>query len=267
MALLDASISLVARWFARPERLDELRPALVELAERVARAEPGTLAYLVHAPVLDDPRLIALPPVAATEIVFFETYADADAFRAHVEGPAFTAFVAAHGDCFVAAGGKPYTSVTFLRRLAGFAAPVARAPDAAAPDATAPDATHGAPVNAHPAVMFELIARDQPLLLDFYQRVFGWTYATGTGGFRYIHFPAGRPPLLGGIGQADPGTPGFAPGHNFYLLVESLEPVLAAAFAAGGRALMPPTAIDGYRFAMFHDPEDNPIGLIEPFST
>ncbi|WP_404823837.1 VOC family protein [Pseudomonas capsici] len=30
---------------------------------------------------------------------------------------------------------------------------------------------------------------------------------------------------------------------------------------------MPPAAIDGYRFAMFKDPEGNPVGLIEPFNT
>jgi hypothetical protein len=30
---------------------------------------------------------------------------------------------------------------------------------------------------------------------------------------------------------------------------------------------MEPTDADGYRFAMSRDPEGNPIGLVEPFST
>jgi uncharacterized protein len=72
--------------------------------------------------------------------------------------------------------------------------------------------------------------------------------------------------LLGGIGQADPSIPGFEPGHNFYQLIDRIEPVLDAVVAAGGSLLMPPTAIDGYRFAMFRDPESNPVGLIEPFA-
>jgi predicted enzyme related to lactoylglutathione lyase len=28
---------------------------------------------------------------------------------------------------------------------------------------------------------------------------------------------------------------------------------------------MPPTAVDGYHFAMFTDPEGNPVGLVAPF--
>jgi hypothetical protein len=113
--------------------------------------------------------------------------------------------------------------------------------------------------------MFELIARDQAALKSFYARVFGWQYTLGTGDFAYVHFPAGAPQLLGGIGQAM-DTPGFAPGHNFYLLVDDPAASLAAAVKAGGTELMSPTDIDGYRFAMFTDPEGNPVGLIAPFA-
>ena len=92
-----------------------------------------------------------------------------------------------------------------------------------------------------------------------------WTLRNVAEPFAYIDFPPEAQPLLGGIGQAEPDTPGFAPGHNFYLRVEALQPVLDRAIAAGGQALMPPTQVDGYSFAMFTDPEGNPIGLIEPF--
>jgi predicted enzyme related to lactoylglutathione lyase len=121
--------------------------------------------------------------------------------------------------------------------------------------------------NRHPALMFELITRDQAKLKAFYAAVFGWTYETGASGFAYVHF--GRQPraLLGGIGQAQPNTPGFEPGHDFYLEVDDLEATIAAAVAAGGELFVEPAAVDGYRFAMIRDPERNPIGLITKFQS
>lgn len=124
---------------------------------------------------------------------------------------------------------------------------------------------HAAPVNRHPVAMFEIIARNQAAMQRFYHQVFGWNYQTGGAGFAYVHFPVRVQPLLGGIGQADPSTPGFEPGHNFYLLVDNLEKTIADAIAAGGTQYMAPAAADGYRFAMIQDPEGNPVGLIEPF--
>lgn len=120
--------------------------------------------------------------------------------------------------------------------------------------------------NAHPAVMFEVIARDQDALMVFYTTVFGWTYRIGTGGFAYIDFPTTTRPLLGGIGQAQAGVAGFEPGRNFYLQVDDLDATVAAAIAAGGAPYMPVSEVDGYRFAMIQDPEGNPIGLIAPFA-
>jgi hypothetical protein len=251
-------ISLVSRWIPKATHVDELRGVLTALAERVRQQEAGTLTYLVHMPLSGDPRLVSRPPADGPSIVFFETYADADAFQAHLNGTAFTEFVARYGDYFVGAGGKPQTTVTFLECVAGFAAPVGPPRQNVAKAALT--------ANRHPAVMFELIAKQQKVLLDFYQTVFGWQYQSDANGFAYVHFPAGSPALLGGIGQADSKTPGFEPGHNFYLLVDRIEPVLDAISAAGGSLLMKRTDIDGYHFAMFRDPESNPVGLIEPFA-
>jgi predicted enzyme related to lactoylglutathione lyase len=119
--------------------------------------------------------------------------------------------------------------------------------------------------NRHPAVMFEIIARDQERAKAFYTAVFGWTYEIGSGGFAYVHFPVEATPLLGGIGQAQPDVPGFEPGHNFYLRVDDLDAAIERAVAAGGHRFVEPTAVDGFRFAMIRDPEHNPIGLIAPF--
>jgi len=253
---LSQTVSLISEWFVAPGRMEEARAALSALALEVERGEPDTLTYLVHEPFKGDRRLQALPPARPDSILFFETYRSPDAFLAHVDGPIFTNFVAEHGDLFLAANGKPYTTVEFLARRAGFVRTSGAGETAEASD-----------TNSHPAVMFEIIAQNAQTSADFYTEVFGWDYVSGTGGFRYIHFPAGSPPLLGGIGQADPSVPGFAPGHNFYLLVDVIEPVLDRALAAGASPLMPPTSIDGYRFAMFTDPEGNPIGLIEPFQS
>ena len=119
--------------------------------------------------------------------------------------------------------------------------------------------------NRHPAVMFEIIAKDQAAVKSFYAEVFGWTYQSGTGNFAYVHFPLKARPLLGGIGQANSAVPGFEPGHRFYLLVDDLEAAIARAVAAGGKEYVSPTGVDGYRFAMLLDPEGNTIGLLEPF--
>lgn len=121
--------------------------------------------------------------------------------------------------------------------------------------------------NRHPALMFEVIAHDQARLKRFYAQVFGWTFEVGSSGFAYVHFARQPRILLGGIGQAQPNTPGFEPGHAFYLEVDALEATVAAAVAAGGECFVDPADVDGYRFAMIRDPEGNPIGLIEPFGS
>jgi uncharacterized protein len=123
------------------------------------------------------------------------------------------------------------------------------------------------PRNKHQSVMFEISAKDETSLMEFYEKVFGWAYEKATGGFAYVHFPLQSQPLLGGIGQADAKIPGFEVGHRFYLLVDDLQKTIDAAIPAGGAIHMHPTEVDGYKFALIKDPEGNVIGLIEPFET
>jgi hypothetical protein len=73
-------------------------------------------------------------------------------------------------------------------------------------------------------------------------------------------------PLLGGIGQAQKDVPGFAPGCNFYLLVDDIDATIDKAVHAGGQRFVESTPVDGYCFAMIRDPEGNAIGLIKPFT-
>jgi uncharacterized protein len=119
--------------------------------------------------------------------------------------------------------------------------------------------------NKHPAVMFEIMAADQAGLTGFYKAVFGWEIQPGTGGFGYVHFPSEARPLLGGIGQAQPGVAGYEKGIVFYFMVRSAAETLELVTANGGSVVVHPTPVDGYTFANFRDPEGNLLGLIEPF--
>ena len=64
-------------------------------------------------------------------------------------------------------------------------------------------------MNGNPLAMFEIMAADQESLIGFYNLLFGWETEEDREGFAYIHFPPSPPahyPLLGGIGQAKPGS-------------------------------------------------------------
>jgi predicted enzyme related to lactoylglutathione lyase/quinol monooxygenase YgiN len=246
-------LSLTSSWYIAPGKEALVLAALQQLAKDVYAAEPDTLTYLIHTPFPGDGSSIqSRPPVTAHSVLFFEVYRNPEAFLSHVNGPVFTKFVAQHGSLFVSSHGSPFSTVEFLTQLAGFTR------------TESPSGTD-VPDNRHPAVMFEIIANDQPSLKSFYSKVFGWQYQTGAAGFAYVHFPERTPPLLGGIGQADPSVPGFEPGHSFYILVEDLENAIERAIAAGGSRHMDPATADGYHFAMIKDPEGNAVGLILPF--
>jgi predicted enzyme related to lactoylglutathione lyase len=119
--------------------------------------------------------------------------------------------------------------------------------------------------NKNPLAMFEILANDQAALIAFYTSVFEWELDYDGAGFGYVHFPPAARHLLGGIGKADPGMPGWEKGTAFYIEVADLESTLDTVRANGGEVVVAPISIDTYRFAMFSDPESNLIGIIEPF--
>ena len=122
----------------------------------------------------------------------------------------------------------------------------------------------------HPVAMFEIMALDQPRLVSFYEKLFGWRVEFDATGFGYIHFPPPPPaerPMLGGIGKAQAGVPGWEKGTAFYVLVESVTETLARVEQLGGTTVVPRTPAAPYVFAMFEDPEKNLLGLIEPFKS
>ncbi|RDU98009.1 VOC family protein [Trinickia dinghuensis] len=250
------TVSLTSTWFIKPGYEEAADAALRELAIAVEQEEPDTLTYLVNRPFRGDPRLQSLPPDDPLTVLFFETYRNADAFDKHVNGAVFTSFLKRCGQFFIQKNGQPFTFVEFLETRAGFVRTT---------DVSTASAASNIVANHHPSVMFEVIGRDQGSLKSFYASVFGWNYETGASGFAYVPFPAQLTPLLGGIGQTQPKTPGFEPGTNFYLRVDDLEAAIERAVRSGGSRFVEPTSVDGYTFAMVKDPEGNAIGLIKPF--
>ncbi len=122
-------VSLTSQWFIRPGCEGQVQEAVKKLAADIASQEQGTLTYLVHVTWTDTSVLQSLPPSIAPSLLFFETYRDADAFKAHVQGPLFGQFVKEYGHCFIpsepipndaGSSAGPYTTVQFLSQVAGF---------------------------------------------------------------------------------------------------------------------------------------------------
>jgi len=124
----EIMISLYSTWWAKPEALEDLKPALAELAQNVEKHEPGTKMYLVHFPRYDfppkeenRPKIISDPMIRPGTIIFVEKYESWDAFKAHLYGEYFTDFVACHKDKFVLDNkGGPFVQVVFMEEGMGF---------------------------------------------------------------------------------------------------------------------------------------------------
>ncbi|CAN5820371.1 VOC family protein [soil metagenome] len=124
-------------------------------------------------------------------------------------------------------------------------------------------------MSANPLAMFEIMACQQETLISFYSELFGWKVQRNSEGFAYIHFPPPPPggyPVLGGIGQAKTGVPGYEKGTAFYIQVTSVAETLQTVVRMGGVIVIESTVSDGYTFGMFTDIEGNLIGLIEAFA-
>lgn len=120
--------------------------------------------------------------------------------------------------------------------------------------------------------MFEIMAENRATLAAFYNSLFGWNLDPSQPSFSYVHFPA---PVvtLGGIGDAQPGVPGWEKGVAFYFQVDCVDTTLAKVKELGGTVVVPKTEIPkdigtgNYVFGMFRDLESNLIGLLQPFTS
>lgn len=112
-----------------------------------------------------------------------------------------------------------------------------------------------------PVAMFEVVSAEAPRAQQFYATLFDWKIDVD--------------PSMGGYGLVDTGVEGgviggiggsMAPGDTgvkVYVRVDDLAAYLDRAEQLGGRRLVEPTELpgDAGSFAVFADPDGNPVGL------
>lgn len=99
-------ITVLYRVKMKPGKEDEALAAFRGMVEKAEAKEPGTVAYVLHR-LQDDP----------SELVFYEVYADDEAFKNHMGTEHMKAMRGAFGDLFDTTTVK----MERLERVAGFA--------------------------------------------------------------------------------------------------------------------------------------------------
>ncbi len=116
---------------------------------------------------------------------------------------------------------------------------------------------------ANPVVHFEIMTTGASQLRAFYAKAFGWEPHTARGGagvadYALIHNESG---IDGGIGEAPEGYAGHV---TFYIGVPDIQAALRTVEEAGGQRMMGPDRVpDGPTIALFRDPHDHVVGLVE----
>ncbi len=109
---------------------------------------------------------------------------------------------------------------------------------------------------------FEVISKDHERAQKFYGEMFDWQVAAdpAMGGYGLVDTGAGAGAIGGGIGPSMSAGDG---GVKIYVRVDDLDAYLDRAERLGGKRLVPPTDLPGDfgRFAIFADPDGNPVGL------
>ena len=114
----------------------------------------------------------------------------------------------------------------------------------------------------NPVVHFEIMTKDAAALRDFYAKVFDWRSkpAEGASGVDYgiIENGAG---VGGGIGEAPAGYDGHV---TFYVGVPDVAAMLERIEEQGGTRMMGPDQVPGGPLiALFRDPHNHTIGLVQ----
>ena len=110
-------------------------------------------------------------------------------------------------------------------------------------------------------VWHDLVTNDTAASQKFYAALLGWEFEPTTrNGRPYVIARSGGQPT-GGIVQRQDGKTGPAT-WLAYLSVADLDRALGQVTSAGGKVLLPPTAVGAYgRVAVVLDPEGAPLGL------
>ena len=116
----------------------------------------------------------------------------------------------------------------------------------------------------NPVVHFEIMTQNEERLRDFYSKAFGWTIkppVPGSAGVRYLLVEREGEGIGGGIGSTPDGYQGHV---TFYVGVTNLEQALADVEKLGGSTMLAPEQVpNGPRIALFRDPENHVIGLVQ----
>ncbi|MFI7008159.1 VOC family protein [Streptomyces sp. NPDC050145] len=109
---------------------------------------------------------------------------------------------------------------------------------------------------------FELLTRDGPGSVDFYQSVLGWgTHRRGDG--PYTEWTVADEPFGGMVDMSTGEFPPDVPSHwNLYVAVTDPDATAARCAESGGQVLVQPTTIDAGRFAMLADPQGAALSVI-----
>jgi hypothetical protein len=113
-----------------------------------------------------------------------------------------------------------------------------------------------------PVAFFEVTSPNAEQAQKFYAELFGWQVSAdpAMGGYALVDTGAGEGAVGGGIGpSSDPQDSGV----KIYMRVDDLDRYLDRAEQLGGKRLVPPADLPGDfgRFAIFADPDGNPVGL------
>ncbi|WP_430789771.1 VOC family protein [Actinoplanes sp. G11-F43] len=107
------------------------------------------------------------------------------------------------------------------------------------------------------------IGTDQPAEAErFYGGLFGWTFADGAPGYRFVSTP-GQDGPQGGIADTSGGGPNHA---VFSIIVADVDATCAAAEEAGGKVLIKRVTATGMPIAHLLDPAGNQFQIYTPVS-
>jgi predicted enzyme related to lactoylglutathione lyase len=113
-----------------------------------------------------------------------------------------------------------------------------------------------------PVAMFEVVSEDHERAQKFYAELFDWAVQPdpSMGGYGLVDTGAGASGIGGGIG---PSMGEGDTGVKVYVRVDDLARYLDRAVELGGTRLVEPTVLPGDygSFAVFADPDGNPVGL------
>jgi len=113
-------------------------------------------------------------------------------------------------------------------------------------------------------VHFEISAKDQATITDFYRQLFGWQVtADNPMNYGLANTKDGELGIDGGIYQQQDAQD--APGIRIYAQVDDAAAYLAKAQELGGTLVQPAMEIPGMGImvGMFQDPEGNPFGVVQ----